>query len=166
MTIDPFSGTASLGVALSQRFHDGDRAPAAVSRIDTRRRPWCETGDVVWPARLATSRRGALGTDAGRGMITVRSWWSRPEQRLELFPVGLLVDAAEGTSLNRGGTATAGNVPRWLIGGLSLTVGASTLGFDDVEVDQQGNGDEGATTGPVPLRMCPGIDSCPAVHLG
>jgi len=39
-----------------------------------------------------------LGTDAGWGMIAVRLWWSRLGQRLELFPVCLLVDAAEGTS--------------------------------------------------------------------
>ena len=98
MTIDPFSGIASLGVALSQSFHDGDCAPAAVSRIVTGRRPWCETGDVVWSARLAAGRREVLGTDAGWGMIAVRLWWSRLGQRLELFPVCLLVDAAEGTS--------------------------------------------------------------------
>jgi hypothetical protein len=51
--------------------------------------------------------------------------------------------------VNRGGTATAGKVRRWLSGGLSLTVGASTLGFDDVDVEQQGNGDEGAATDPI-----------------
>jgi hypothetical protein len=39
-----------------------------------------------------------LGTDAGWGLIAVRPWWSRLEQRLELFPVCLLIDAAEGTS--------------------------------------------------------------------
>lgn len=74
-------------------------------------------------------------------MIAVRPRSSRPEQRLELSCVRLLVDAADGMVLNREWTAAAGKVPRWPTGEWSLAVGASTLIFDDVEVDQV-NGDE------------------------
>lgn len=66
----------------------------------------------------------------------------RPEQRLKLPPVRLLVDALEGSVLDCGWKATAGNVPRRLTGRFSITIGPSTLSFDDIEVGGQINVDE------------------------
>jgi hypothetical protein len=38
--------------------------------------------------------------------------------------------------LERDWTAIAGNVPRWLSGRSALTVGPSTFGLDDIEIDK------------------------------
>ena len=51
----------------------------------------------------------------------------RPEQRLKLPPVRLLVDALEGSVLDCTWKATAGNVPRRLTGRFSLSVRPSLL---------------------------------------
>jgi hypothetical protein len=41
-----------------------------------------------------------------------------------------------------------------------------TLGFDDVDVERQGNGDEGAATDPIPRWMGPEIISVAVVYSG
>ena len=61
----------------------------------------------------------------------------RPEQRVPLPVVRLLVDADERTVLDCEWKATAGNVPRRLSGRFALTVGPSTLSFDDLEDDAE-----------------------------
>lgn len=60
----------------------------------------------------------------------------RPEQRLELDAVPLLVDAAAGTVLQCQWSATAGNVHRRVTGRFDLTVVESTFDYDAIDADE------------------------------
>jgi hypothetical protein len=66
----------------------------------------------------------------------------RPEQRLKLPPVRLLVSNPEGSVLDCAWKATAGNAPRQLAGTFILTVHPSTLSFESIEIDQETHVDE------------------------
>lgn len=93
--------------------------------------------------RTPTISRGPSFTVKDSGSVTVdfSGIDLRPAQRLKLPPVRLLVDAPEGTMLDCEWKATAGNVPRRLSGRFGLTVGASTVSFDDLEIDRETDAD-------------------------
>lgn len=74
--------------------------------------------------------------DTGSVDIHFDNFDLRPEDRIELPTVPLLVDASAGTLLACEWTATAGNVPGRLSGRFTLNVAASTLSLNDLDHDE------------------------------
>jgi len=103
-----------------------------------------DPSSLIRPPTLSNYRVPSINTgpnftvrDTGSVTIDFDGIDLRPEQRLKLPPVRLLVESPEGSILDVEWKATAGNVPRRLTGSFRLTVGASTLSFDDIKVDRE-----------------------------